>query len=365
MFIKNEKKAQFITLAICFIIFGGLLLFAYHSYSNENSQMNIYFEQGRVINVINETTEPFHHQILEVEMLSGELEGVNVQAENNLMDHTARTFNDGDRVIVLLSDQIIQIASPARGNFLIFFIALFLVVLCAIGGKRGILSVLGLVFSLVSIMFILVPLTLAGYPAILISIVIGTLITIVAITLLAGFNAKSLSAIFGCMAGFLIAALFAVISGHLAFISGYHTEHAGSLLAWDTDVSLSGIFISGVIIAAIGAITDTSMSIASAMEEIYRADPTISTIKLAKAGLNIGRDIMGTMSSTLILAFVGSSLSLLLLISSTNVTWIEFINDSDIGIEIIQGVAGSIGVVLTAPMTAFIAAKLFTVANGK
>ena len=360
MIIKNEKRARFITLAICFIIFGILLVVANHSQANEVDHMEIYFEHGRVVRVIDELTDPFHHQLLEVEMLSGEFEGLNVQAENNLMDHTTRAFDEGDRVIVLLGAHVIQISSPERGNSLILLVALFLILLCVIGGKRGILAVMGLVFSLASIAFILVPLTLAGYPAIVVAIIVGILITIADITFLAGFNAKSISAIFGCISGVLIAAFFAFIAGHFAFITGYHTEHAGSLIAWDTGISLSGIFISGVIISAMGAITDTSISIASAMEEVKLANPAISTIKLAKAGFNVGRDIMGTMSNTLILAFVGSSLSLLLLVTSTNVTWIEFINDREIGIEIIQGVAGSIGVVLTAPMTAFIAAKLFS-----
>jgi len=363
MNIKNEKKMQIKILAVCFIVFGILLLFA-HSRPTENDDLDaIYFERGRVINIISESTDPFHHQILEVEVLSGELEGINVQAENNLMDHTTRIFDEGDRVIVLLSNQVIQVSSPERGSILIFFVALFLILLCLIGGKRGVRSVVGLVFSLASIAFILIPLTLAGYPAILIAIAIGTLITITDITLLAGFNPKSIAAIFGCISGVLIAAFFAFIAGHFAFITGYHTEHAGSLLAWNTGISLSGIFISGVIISAMGAITDTSISIASAMEEIKLASPTISTVKLARAGINVGRDIMGTMSNTLILAFVGSSISLLLLISSTNVSWIEFINDREIGIEIIQGVAGSIGVVLTAPMTAFIAAKLLSMSK--
>ena len=365
MIIKNERKAQFITLAICFVIFGGLLLVANQSQTNEINERGVYFERGRVIRVIDETFDPFHHQILEVEILSGELEGVNAQAENNLLDHTTRIFSEGDLVTVLLGNNVIQISSPERGTFLISFVVFFLILLCLIGGKRGILAVMGLLFSLASIVFILVPLTLAGYPAILVAIGIGSLITVADITFLAGFNAKSISAIFGCISGVLIAALFAFGAGQLAFISGYHTEHAGSLMAWDVDISLSGIFISGVIISAMGAITDTSISIASAMEEVKLASPTISTAKLAKAGFNVGRDIMGTMSNTLILAFVGSSFSLLLLVSSTNVTLTEFINDSEIGIEIIKGVAGSIGVVLTAPMTAFIAAKLFSVANGK
>lgn len=365
MKIKNEKKVQLIILAICFAIFGILLLLANQSRSNEVDHGDLYYGRGRVVDVVYESTNPsFLYQTLAVEMLGGAFHGVTAVAQNNLMDHTLRAFSEGDRVIVEMSHYANRIISPDRGNFLIFFVALFLILLCVIGGKRGILSVAGLLFSLVAIVFILVPLTLAGYPSILMAILIGTLITVVSITLLAGVNAKSLSAIFGCISGVVIAACFALIAGHLAFISGYHTEHAGILLAWgSSDMSLSGIFISGVIISAMGAITDTSMTIASAMEEIKLANPTMKTAKLARAGLNVGRDAMGTMSNTLILAFVGSSFSLILLIFSTNTTWVQFINNDGIGIEIIQGIAGSIGIILTVPITTFIAAKLFTVAN--
>lgn len=363
MKLKNEKKVQLIILASCFAIFGLLLLFSNNSHSNETDHNLLYYGRGRVVDVVYESSNPyFLYQTLTVEILAGELSGVVVEAQNNLMDHTLRPFSEGDRVTVEMSDYHIRIISPDRGNFLVFFVALFLVLLCVIGGKRGILSVIGLLFSLISIIFILIPLTLAGYSSILIAIIIGILITIVSITLLAGVNAKSLAAIFGCISGVLIAACFAFVAGQIAFISGYHTEHAGVLLAWRTaDVSLSGIFISGVIISAMGAITDTSMTIASAMEEVKLANPNLSASKLAKAGLNVGRDAMGTMSNTLILAFVGSSFSLILLIFSTDTTWVQFINNDGIGIEIIQGIAGSIGIILTVPITTFIAAKLFSI----
>ena len=361
MNIKNEKKIRIIVLFVCLIIFGVLLFFANRSRANEHDHINLYYERGRVVNVIYESTNPyFLYQMLEVEILSGEFAGLTVEAQNNLMDHTLREFNEGDRVIVELSDHLILITSPERGNILIIFVAVFLILLGVIGGKRGILSIGGLLFSLTAIVFVLVPLTLAGYPSILIAIIIGILIIILSITLIAGVNAKSLSAISGCIIGVLIAALFAFVAGQFAFISGYHTEQAGSLVAWSPNISLSGIFISGVIISAIGAITDTSMTIASAMEEVKLANPSISAAKLAKAGLNVGRDAMGTMSNTLILAFVGSSFSLILLISSMDTTWTQFINNNGIGVEIIQGIAGSIGIVMTVPITIFIAAKLFS-----
>lgn len=361
---KNEKKMQAIILVCCFLIFGILLVFAQVSRPASRVVSGIYYERGRVISIIEENTEfipPNLHpqQLLEVEIMSGEFRGNAFEVHNNLMSHRLRPFDVGDRVIVELSDYFIQVRSPDREIVLLASMAIFLFLLAAIGGKRGILSMVGLIFSLVSVVFILIPLTLAGFSTILISVVLSFLIVIQSITLLAGFSAKSLAAIIGCLSGVVLAALFAFITGHLSFISGYHTELAGSLMAHTfNEISLSGVFISGVIIASIGAVSDTSVTISSAMEEIKTANPNLTFKELLKSGLNVGRDTMGTMSNTLILAFVGSSFSMILFIATLGVTWIEFINNDAIGIEIIQGIAGSVGIILTVPVTTVVAAKL-------
>lgn len=367
MRVEKNKILQIGVLVGCFVVFGALLFFANFVRPDVEGRVGLYNERGRVVNVAYEELRYesangiFPYQTLEVEVLSGEFRGMLIEASNNLLDTRLRAFDVGDRVIVELTDFDFRIVAPERAMSHIIFVLFFLVLLCIVGGKRGFLSVAGIIFSLVSIMFILIPLTLAGYSSILIASVVGILIAVVTIVLLAGVNAKSISAITGCIFGVFFASIFAFISGHFAFISGYHTEHAGFLIgSTGGRISLSGIFISGVIIAAIGAISDTSMTIASAMEEVKLANPAISMKDLALAGLNVGRDAMGTMSNTLILAFVGSSFSLLLLITSRNVTWIEFLNDSIIGTEIIQGIAGSIGIILTVPITTVVAAKLFS-----
>ena len=363
---KNEKKIQIIVLTICLAIFGGLFVIANIVYEPQDERVGLYYDRGQVVGIIHEVTEDpddqgiFLYQLLEVRMLSGEFRGATFEVNNNLMSHRLRAFDAGDRVIVELTDNFIQVFAPDRSTSLLAAVGIFLVLLCLIGGKRGILAMGGLLFSLAAIVFVLVPLTLAGIAAIPIALLISILIIIVSTVLLAGVNSKSLAAILGCITGVLIAALFAFLVGHFAFISGYHTEQAGSLIWILDDVSLSGIFISGLIIAATGAIADTSMTIASAMAEIKQANPAISLAKLRQAGLNVGRDVMGTMSNTLILAFVGSGFSLILFITSLNVSWIEFINNDSIGIEVIQGIAGSIGIVLTVPITTFITAKLLS-----
>ena len=358
----SNKKIKIIILSVCAIIFCGLLFIAQNVDTGiAGRPEGLYFERGRVTEVLSVSDNPhFLYQMLNVEILSGEFAGMTVEVQNNLMDMTLREFAAGDRIMVSLSDINFQVASVDRSITLLIFVVIFLVLLSTIGGRRGIASMLGLAFDLAVIIFILVPLTLAGNNPILMTILTGILMIIVSTTLLAGATAKSFAAILGCLSGMVIAALFAITAGHLAFITGFHTGQAGFLNSVASNISLSGIFVSGVIVASIGAIADSSISIASAMEELKLSNPAISKKELTLAGLNVGRDIMGTMSNTLILAFVGSSFGIVLINFSRDVTLLYFLNDNNIGVEIIQGVAGSIGIILTAPITAFIAAKFLS-----
>lgn len=373
MVVKNENKIKVIIIGLSLAIFAILLLLVRSGenatiYSEEIPKV-IHFVSGRVVDY--EPIEPTDHtpfsgQVLSVEILSGELEGISLEGVIAEVEHLHLNpvfphYEIGDNVVLSLNEvtDMMLIYNPNRIYVLIGFVILFLALLCIIGGKRGFLSVLGLIFSLLSIVWILVPLTLQGYSSIIVALIVAILIIFVSITLLSGVNPKSISAIAGCIFGVMSAAILAFIVGNLSFINGYHTSEAGQLMALE-NIRLSGIFVSGVIISSMGAIMDTSMTIASSMEEVKRAHPAISTAELFKAGLNVGRDAMGTMSNTLILAFVGSSLGLLLVIFAAEVSFIHFINTDEIGVEIIQGIAGSIGIILTVPFTTFIASKLFS-----
>lgn len=364
MKVTKEKSLKIIVLTVCMLIFSALILWANQIIYESDIEDGLYFERGRVTGVVRvEEGLGYHRQVLFVEVITGEFSGMVIEAENNLLDFRMQEFSAGDRVVVSLSENLFLIDSPDRGNWLLVMVAVFFVLLCIIGGKKGLFSLLSIIFSLSAIIFILVPLTLAGQSAITIALVVGVLMIIVNVVLVTGVNIKSITAILGCITGVVFSALFAGLVGYIASVSGYHTEHAGMLLVWSEFINLSGIFIAGVIISSIGAITDTAMTIASSMDEIKKASPQISIKELAKSGLNVGRDVMGTMSNTLILAFVGSSFSLILLIFSLDVTWIQFINNDEVGIEIIQGIAGSIGIVLTVPITTLVAAKLFSGIN--
>ena len=371
------KKEHVLKLIVAFIgaVVFGILLFMANSTSDEDTLTAnnfVEYNTGRIVNVLEDDTDftdsgfRIGRMVFEVEMLGGTFEGQVLEANYFLFSPACIYLEEGARVSIMINvydGEIfdVEVGNPERSETLIAFILFFLVMLCAIGGKRGILSVLGLTFTIFSIMFLLIPLTLQGYEPILITVVIITLITTVSLTLLGGVTPKTVSAILSCIIGAIISAVFASIIGNIVHISGYHMEDVGRLVhSTGNAIQIRGLFISSLLVAAIGAMMDTSMSIASAMEEVKLTNPDITARRLFKSGFNIGRDVMGTMSNTLILAFVGSSLNIMLIVFATDVSFNEFINNNFIAMEIIKGIAGSVGIILTVPITTFIASRLFT-----
>ena len=130
------------------------------------------------------------------------------------------------------------------------------------------------------------------------------------------------------------------------------------LRATEYDLHVSGLFVSGILIASLGAVMDVAMSIASSCWELRELNPALPRAALFRSGMNIGRDAMGTMANTLILAFAGSSLNVLLLLQIYDYPFIQIFNTDAIATEMIRGVAGSIGIILTVPLVALLSAQL-------
>jgi len=307
--------------------------------------------------------------VYEVEILRGSFAGQVLEASYYMSSLAHVYFEVGDRVSVRIFELggeivITEVRYPERTELLLGAIGLFLVFLCLVGGKKGMFAALGLVFTVGCVIFLLIPLIISGYPVVPITLIILTLITIASITLLANVSVKGISAILGCLSGIGLAALFAFVAGGLIHVSGYNMVNYRSMMSVANGARVSGLFVSSVLVAAIGAIMDSSMSVASAMEEVKLANSEISTMNLFKAGFNVSRDVMGTMSSTLILAFIGGSLSMMIFMYTTNVSFNQFMNNDFIAMEIIKGIAGSFGIILAAPLTAFISAKLLTMKKG-
>jgi uncharacterized membrane protein len=259
------------------------------------------------------------------------------------------------------------LVSYQRENSLWLLAGLFVMLIILFGRMKGFSSIVSLGFTIYAIFFILIPAILANANIYLVSLGIVLYVTLLTFILLSGFTKKMIAATLGCFGGIATAALIAYIWMEIMKMSGVLSDEYIHLilLKEDIPIDLRGIMFIAVVIGALGAVMDVSMSIASALEEIMINSPKITPTEVVKSGLNIGRDIMGTMSNTLILAYIGSALPfiLLLIIYARPINLLA--NSEYIASEIMQAVAGSLGILFAMPITALITAALYRVTSKK
>ncbi|MCX8074460.1 MAG: YibE/F family protein [Clostridia bacterium] len=240
-----------------------------------------------------------------------------------------------------------------RIPYLLIVIGIFFGIIFIIGRKKGIKTIISLVLTIVVIVFALIPMIMKGYSAIISSILICIVISIITLMVVGGINRKTIVAIIGTMSGVVIAGILAIIVSHMARITGLSNEEAQMLFYVTSNLSIDikGIFFASILIGTVGATMDIAMSISSAMTEISERVENISASELIISGLNVGKDAMGTMSNTLILAYVGESLNLILLLMLNNSNVISIINSDFIASEILRGICGTIGMMVAIPIT--------------
>lgn len=328
------------------------------------------YENAKVIEVVEDNLSPdgvrVGYQMLKVQLTSGEYKGEIVNAtsaEGNLFGAVCKK---GDSVVVHMSvsgdSKNVSVYSKDRIVAVAAFVGIFLLLICVIGGKNGVKSVIGLVFTFVAIFMIYIPLIYRGFSPLWAAVIITIITTIVTMYLISGIAVKTLCAILGTVIGVLLAGLSAWLFGRVADIDGYNVSNIETLayVGQITNIQIGGLLFSGILIASLGAVMDVAMSVSSAISEIHDKAPQLGCLELFKSGMNVGRDMMGTMSNTLILAFVGSAVSELVINYAYNLPFRQIINSYNIGIEIMQGVSGSIGVILTVPAVAVVTAWMLT-----
>ena len=238
-------------------------------------------------------------------------------------------------------------------------VAIFLLSIILVGGKKGIKAIVGLIITILAVWFILIKLIFAGYDAILMSIVTCAVIIVLTFIVIGGINKKVVTAAIGTLGGVVSAGIVASIFSHLAELSGACEDAIQLSMNMQTATfNFRDLIFAGIVISALGACMDVGMSIASSLDEIKNKTKDISWKELFKSGMNIGRDVIGTMTNTLILAYVGGALKLILLFMACNMPITEILNKETIVEEIISAIAGSMGVVYTIPITAFVYAFL-------
>lgn len=266
----------------------------------------------------------------------------------------------GDKVIVqIVEDEngnvAVTVQELSRNGYIILMMGLFLVSIVLVGGKQGIKAIIGLIVTILAVYFILIKGIYAGHNAILTTLLTTMLIIGFTFIIIGGFSKKILAAALGTLGGIISSGIVAVIFAHLTKLSGAGEEAIQlSMNITTVNFNFRALIFAGIVIAALGACMDVGMSIASSLDEIKNKTKDISWKELFKSGMNIGKDVIGTMTNTLILAYVGGALTLTLLFLACNMGMSEILNKETIAQEMISAIAGSMGVVFTVPITALI-----------
>ena len=327
------------------------------------------FEKAKVVKILQDNLEEngtrVGEQKVRVRMLTGVRKGEELDITSSSGYLFGAACKPGMKVIVMQSvagdSTVASVYTQDREGVIYIFALIYLLVLCLIGGKQGIKGCLGLVFTFFCVIFVYLPLVYLKYSPFWTAVFVCFITTLVTMYLIGGPTRKTCAATLGTLVGVILAGVSAWCFSKASGISRYNVSDIETLMTlWNTNrIQVGGLLFSGLLISCLGAVMDVAMSISSAIDEIYRQNLSLSRKELFKAGLRVGRDMMGTDSNTLILAFAGSSVSTLLLDYSYNLPYQQIINSNNIGIAIMQGLAGSFGIVLSVPFTVLICTILF------
>ena len=375
-FDKKELLTRVLIGVIGFALLLGIRLYAVQGRSvyEITRTSGIEYETAKVLEVLEDNTEVnpdventlVGSQKLCLELTSGRYIGDEVEITHYLSPYFSIPAEKGMtlsvRVITTGDNEFtVSVYNYERIPWLLLFIGIFLLVLILVGGRQGLCAVFGLLFTMGGGVCVLLPLLVQrGWPPVPTTLLIVALTSFVSFIFIGGLHTKSMVAALGSFGGVLLAGLFAFIAGRIVHISGLNMDEAESLLltASDGGLKVKGLLVCGILIAAEGAIMDISMSVASAVDELHRVNPQLRAKELFRSGMNIGRDAMGTMANTLVLAFAGTGLNTMLLIYAYNASFEQLMNAEFLSMELIRAIAGSLGMILAVPLVAFLSANI-------
>jgi len=375
---KKVMQKDVVFFVVATLMMLAIILFGANStlWRNDNlANGDAPFLPGRVVEVVedrtslNEAGARVGSQDLRIELLSGARSGDVIEAQNLLFPIEHGVYaRVGQRVLVFFqpgSDggadnyfSHIQSHDRTRGIYLIVFA--FLGLLVAIFGKSGLRAAFGLIFTFVTIIFLLLPLIANGHSPGLLTISLSVLIVVVSIVAIMGFQKKTYVSIIGSCIGILCYCLFYFLTGFILRIDGFNVAEIDLLIVAGFYMGARELLFSSILIASLGGIMDVAVSLSSAMFELSKTDEQNQFKALFQSGMKVSKDIIGSSSNTLILAFTGTFLISLILFATTNTQYEVMINRVDISIEILRAVSASAAMIVSAPITVLISAVVFS-----
>lgn len=311
-------------------------------------------------------------QLMLVDVTSGQYKGETLQVYNYVGPLYGVPLAAGDGVTLIISTYTDGVHTATVYEYnrtipLLIVIALFLIAAIAVGGQTGAKSLVGLVVTLACLFYVLIPMLMKGMPTLPTVFLTCSFIAVVSLTILGGMQKKTVCAMLGAIAGTALALFFGLLAQQLTRIDGLRVSDVEPLLQLrqqGTPIGLRGLLVGGIVISALGAVMDVTMGIASSLSEIYAANPGLDRKALFRSGMNIGQDMVGTMTNTLILAFLGNGFTLVIYLYSLGLSTHQLLSSAYLSLEVISGISSSIGVILSIPITALISTMMLAQNKG-
>lgn len=371
---KEKKKLTEMILLLVIVILGISLVwkfvrlnFNYERFYTEG----ITYEKAVVTAVLQEKLELYEaddehmvgYQLLRVRFLEGDEKGQEQEIENNISITHNVILKKGDRLVVCADrpegvEPYYTVYNYDRSTGIWTLAVLFSFLIILIGRRQGVRSCLGLVFTMIMIVCYLLPSLYMGKSAVFSAVLTIGVSSIVTCFCIGGLEKKTVYNMISSTLGGISAGMIYLLLAYVLKVGGNCMEETESLtlVAQATGMRLNGILFAGIMVASLGAVMDVAVSLGAALNEIQMLDSKISRKKLFQSGMNIGRDMIGTMTNTLILAFAGGSLSTLIVFISYGIQYNQLLSSNFFAVEIVQGIAGSSAVILTVPITAAVCA---------
>ncbi len=301
-------------------------------------------------------------QLITIQYLSGPLKGKTRVLSTDIDSNPySLRVAVGDKVVIYLQpdpaggEAIGFLESFDRTNAIIWLIVLFVATLVLLAGWQGMKVAFSIFLSVALIGWILIPAFLKGINPVPVALIVTALLSTISSVLATGWSRKSLVTIVGTIGGTLVAYFISHIFSTWAHLGGLSSEEDRLFFEKNPLLNPQGLLFAGIIIASMGVVEDVAVSIASGVVEVFQANPRLTFKQLFRSGMVVGRDHMSALANTLIFAYVGASLSTLLLYSQYGGSWVKFLNFDSVVDEVVRSLSGTIGLVFTVPITALLA----------
>jgi uncharacterized membrane protein len=364
-----NKKLYGIVGYFATLLFSVMFLFIGHKIASADMP-DLFNKYGSYETVVAEVTK-IHDRINTKQMFEAKIiKGAQfssifaVQETNQNYRSGVKEVDVGDKVIVAREwDASWSFVDYYRIDKIVWLGAAFVLLLLVFGRLKGLHALLSLGLTCAAIFAVFIPSLLSGQNIYVSSMVVCVFSIVVTIFIVAGVNRKSLAAIAGCIGGLTATGVLTFLMNVALGITGVLNKDSAFFLylfKGSHIVNLRAVIFAGIIIGAVGAMMDVAMSISSALWEIKEKAPGLGFGGLLRSGFNISRDVMGTMSNTLVLAYIGNSLSVVVILTVYIKSFTELINRELVIIELLQAIIGSLGLLLTMPLAALVCAALYS-----